>query len=54
MYLMLMVLILLGDSYSTLQPKKVEVLCQKAITSFAYGSGPHVLALTHSKYISLH
>lgn len=35
-----------SDSVSTLHPRKVEVLCGKEIKSFAYGSGPHVLALT--------
>ncbi|XP_012252206.2 RCC1 and BTB domain-containing protein 1-like isoform X2 [Athalia rosae] len=37
-----------GDSHSTLQPKKVEALCEKGVKTFAYGSGPHVLALTHT------
>ncbi|XP_001600404.1 RCC1 and BTB domain-containing protein 1 [Nasonia vitripennis] len=36
-----------GDSHSTLHPKKVEALCGKGIKTFAYGSGPHVLALTN-------
>ena len=31
---------------STLQARKVDVLCGKAIVAFEYGSGPHVLALT--------
>ncbi|XP_035730999.1 RCC1 and BTB domain-containing protein 1-like isoform X1 [Vespa mandarinia] len=35
-----------GDAHSTLHPKKVEALCEKGIKTFAYGSGPHVLALT--------
>lgn len=35
-----------GDAHSTLYPKKVEALCEKDIKTFAYGSGPHVLALT--------
>ncbi|XP_011635998.1 RCC1 and BTB domain-containing protein 1-like isoform X2 [Pogonomyrmex barbatus] len=35
-----------GDAHSTLYPKKVETLCGKDIKTFAYGSGPHVLALT--------
>ncbi|XP_015183789.1 PREDICTED: RCC1 and BTB domain-containing protein 1-like isoform X2 [Polistes dominula] len=35
-----------GDTYNTLHPKKVEALCNKHIKTFAYGSGPHVLALT--------
>lgn len=36
-----------GDAHSTLHPKKVEALCEKGIKTFAYGSGPHVLALTN-------
>lgn len=36
----------LGDCQSTLQPRKVEHLCGKKVIDFAYGSGPHVLALT--------
>ncbi|KAM0728094.1 RCC1 and BTB domain-containing protein 1 [Formica fusca] len=35
-----------SDAHSTLHPKKIEVLCDKDIKTFAYGSGPHVLALT--------
>jgi hypothetical protein len=35
-----------GDTISTLEARKVEQLCGKRIVSFAYGSGPHVLALT--------
>lgn len=31
---------------STLQPKKVEKLTKLNITSFSFGSAPHVLALT--------
>ena len=38
----------LGDMHSTLLPKKVEPLSHKAVTGFAYGSGPHVLAYTQS------
>ncbi|GIY98439.1 RCC1 and BTB domain-containing protein 1 [Caerostris extrusa] len=36
----------LGDSHGSLEPRKVESLCKKGIESFAYGSGPHVLAIT--------
>ena len=36
----------IGDSHSTLYPKKVEALCGKDIKTFAHGRGPHVLALT--------
>eukprot|EP00795_Rhopilema_esculentum_P016567 gene16567-7990_t len=37
-----------GDSTSTMEPRKVEILCQKVLVDFAYGSGPHVLAVTGS------
>lgn len=36
----------LGDTHGTLEPRRVSDLCQRSIESFAYGSGPHVLALT--------
>lgn len=36
----------IGDTHGTLYPKKVEALCERDIRTFAYGSGPHVLALT--------
>lgn len=42
----------IGDSHSTLHPRKVEALCGKGIKSFAYGSGPHVLALTEKGEVS--
>jgi RCC1 and BTB domain-containing protein len=35
-----------GDSQSSLQPRKVEALSKKGVVHLAYGSGPHVLALT--------
>ncbi|XP_070539081.1 RCC1 and BTB domain-containing protein 1-like [Ptychodera flava] len=35
-----------GDLQSSLQPRKVEELCGKGVIYFAYGSGPHVIALT--------
>lgn len=35
-----------GDTYNTLYPRRVEELCGKDIKTFAYGKGPHVLALT--------
>lgn len=38
----------LGDSHGNLEPRKVETLCKKRIKSFAYGSGPHVLAITEN------
>ena len=37
-----------GDMLSTLTPRKVEALCGKNVITFAYGSGPHVLACTQS------
>lgn len=37
-----------GDTHSSLQPRKVNVLCGKGIITFAYGGGPHVLALTEN------
>lgn len=36
----------LGTVNSSLFPQKVDKLCGKGIIKFAYGSGPHVLALT--------
>ena len=36
----------LGDMQSGLEPRRVDVLCQKKVLDFAYGSGPHVLAIT--------
>ena len=35
-----------GDTHSTIYPKKIEALCGKSVKTFAYGKGPHVLALT--------
>ncbi len=40
----------IGNSSSTLEPQKIEVLSQKKITELAFGSGPHVLALTGMKF----
>lgn len=37
-----------GDMNSSLKPRKVDVLCQKSVTDLAYGSGPHIMALTKS------
>lgn len=42
-----------GDMHSTLYPKKIEALCEKGIKTFAYGSGPHVLALTDKGEVCL-
>jgi hypothetical protein len=35
---------------SGLEPRRIEQLCRKNVVSFAYGSGPHLLALTSSEY----
>lgn len=35
-----------GDSHSSFEPRKVEVLCKKKIIDIAFGSGPHVLAVS--------
>ena len=35
-----------GDGSSTLEPKKIDALCQKEVIHLAYGMGPHVLAVT--------
>nr|XP_031850184.1 RCC1 and BTB domain-containing protein 1-like isoform X1 [Nomia melanderi] len=37
-----------GDTCNAFYPKLVESLCNKDIKTFAYGKGPHVLALTHA------
>lgn len=36
----------IGTSVSTLEPRKIDELCQKNIVDLAYGMGPHVLAVT--------
>ncbi|XP_017764789.1 PREDICTED: RCC1 and BTB domain-containing protein 1-like [Eufriesea mexicana] len=36
----------IGDTNSTLYPRKVEELCNQNVTMFAHGKGPYVLALT--------
>ena len=38
-----------GDTTSSLIPRKITALCGKEIHDVAYGSGPHILALTKSK-----
>ena len=38
---------------SSLEPRKIEVLCKKSIGSLSYGSGPHVLAVTGGTILSL-
>lgn len=42
-----------GDVHNTLFPKKIEALCDKGIKYFAYGSGPHVLALSNKGEVSM-
>jgi len=36
----------IGNSCSTLEPRKIDELCQKNIVDLTYGMGPHVLAVT--------
>ncbi|KAK3601331.1 hypothetical protein CHS0354_011933 [Potamilus streckersoni] len=36
----------LGDTQSGLEPRKIEALCKKKIMEIAFGSGPHVLAVS--------
>ncbi|PVD18761.1 hypothetical protein C0Q70_21313 [Pomacea canaliculata] len=36
----------LGDTHSSFEPRKIEALCRKGIVDIAFGSGPHVLAVT--------
>ncbi|KAK3086212.1 hypothetical protein FSP39_015293 [Pinctada imbricata] len=36
----------LGDTHSSFEPRKVEALCKKKIMDIAFGSGPHVLAVS--------
>ncbi|KAJ8310354.1 hypothetical protein KUTeg_012219 [Tegillarca granosa] len=36
----------LGDAHSSFEPRKIELLCKKKITDIAFGSGPHVLAVS--------
>ncbi|GAB6029092.1 RCC1 and BTB domain-containing protein 2 [Chamberlinius hualienensis] len=38
----------LQECTGVLEPKKIDELCNKNIKHFAYGSGPHVLALTNA------
>lgn len=35
-----------GDAESTLEPKRIDVLCKKEIADIAYGMGPHILIVT--------
>ncbi|KAH9370610.1 hypothetical protein HPB48_010727 [Haemaphysalis longicornis] len=38
----------LGDTHGSLEPRKVDSLCRRGLHSVAYGSGPHVLAVTEA------
>ncbi|XP_059161859.1 RCC1 and BTB domain-containing protein 1-like [Physella acuta] len=38
----------IGDSHSSFEPRKIENLCQKNVIDIAFGSGPHVVALTQA------
>ena len=35
-----------GDSHSSFEPRKIDSLCQKNVVDLAFGSGPHVIAIT--------
>jgi len=39
-----------GDSHSSLEPRKIDALCRKRIVDVAFGSGPHVLAVSDSEF----
>ncbi|KAM7412744.1 hypothetical protein PAMA_020224 [Pampus argenteus] len=36
----------LGDLQSTIEPRRIDVLCGKKIVSLSYGTGPHVVVAT--------
>ncbi|XP_072832977.1 RCC1 and BTB domain-containing protein 2 isoform X2 [Pogona vitticeps] len=36
----------IGDLQSTIEPRRLDILCGKKITCLSYGSGPHVIAAT--------
>ncbi|XP_071085052.1 RCC1 and BTB domain-containing protein 1-like isoform X1 [Haliotis cracherodii] len=38
----------LGDTHSSFTPRKIEGLCKKKVVDIAFGSGPHVLAVTEN------
>ncbi|XP_077527019.1 RCC1 and BTB domain-containing protein 1-like isoform X1 [Haemaphysalis longicornis] len=38
----------LGDTHRSLEPRRVDSLCRRGLHSVAYGSGPHVLAVTEA------
>uniref|UniRef100_A0A672NR67 RCC1 and BTB domain containing protein 2 n=1 Tax=Sinocyclocheilus grahami TaxID=75366 RepID=A0A672NR67_SINGR len=36
----------LGDTQSTIEPRRIDILCGKKIVSLSYGTGPHVVIAT--------
>lgn len=36
----------LGDLQSTIEPRRIDILCGKKIVSLSYGTGPHVVIAT--------
>lgn len=36
----------LGDLQSTIEPRRIDILCGKKIVSLSYGTGPHVAIAT--------
>ena len=40
-----------GDSHSSFEPRKIDGLCKKRIVDVAFGSGPHVLAVSESRHL---
>lgn len=36
----------LGDLQSTIEPRRIDVLCGKKIVSLSYGTGPHLAIAT--------
>ncbi|KAI1903822.1 hypothetical protein AGOR_G00031160 [Albula goreensis] len=36
----------LGDAQSTIEPRRIDILCGKKIVSLSYGTGPHVVIAT--------
>uniref|UniRef100_A0A8C5QVY9 RCC1 and BTB domain containing protein 2 n=1 Tax=Leptobrachium leishanense TaxID=445787 RepID=A0A8C5QVY9_9ANUR len=35
-----------GDTQSTIEPRRLDVLCRKKIVGLSYGSGPHIVVIT--------
>ncbi|XP_005095208.2 RCC1 and BTB domain-containing protein 1 [Aplysia californica] len=38
----------LGDTHSSFEPRKIDILCRKKVVDIAFGSGPHVVAVTRA------